>query len=526
MERFKRVDFEGFCFVLPGETFEEIEPSTEDRPRPRVCSDWVHSSDFGITRVSDGSRYNDITSPPFQDKTYQAPGRDGAYYFESFYNARQIQVSFAFDHMSETQLRALRKRFDGKNMGELIFDEYPFKAYTVKLQQPLQVKYVCFDEEVGVREDEVTPIFERVYKGEGTINFICYDPFARAVHPYLSQYDEFNYPNIGEWAEASGLEAGPQDFTDKKLVLYNNGDYPAEYKIYIPFELMSEPLTLRISAGDESLYILQLGAITTKLSTNDEFILIDMERHLIKGANFERVPTGTIYNSYIISGDFGNLPISDGREIKVEIIGNRTNGWILPTKQPTNRVIFMTEASLSSAQNYDGDTFGFGYGPFENTSNEWVFKGGSTLSVASNSVVFSTPTEFYFNKNDYPAEAAFGTDVTSYFTFFKNRGRGSGTDYWISVFCTPSSDTATLSSNDRVIKATPFLCDQQISLYENVQNSAISPEIQLNTTYVIYISSTSTGVPSATIPAWDTEVGNILSADDVTSTFKLDYRYF
>jgi hypothetical protein len=88
MERFKRVDFEGFCFVLPGETFEEIEPSTEDEPKPRVCSDWVHSSDFGITRVSDGSRYNDITSPPFQDKTYQAPGRDGAYYFESFYNAR------------------------------------------------------------------------------------------------------------------------------------------------------------------------------------------------------------------------------------------------------------------------------------------------------------------------------------------------------------------------------------------------------------------------------------------------------
>jgi hypothetical protein len=48
-------------------------------------------------------------------------------------------------------------------VGPLWFAEYPFKVYEAKVKTPVVLKYLCFDEN-GVNK----------YKGEGTVNFICY----------------------------------------------------------------------------------------------------------------------------------------------------------------------------------------------------------------------------------------------------------------------------------------------------------------------------------------------------------------
>ena len=45
-----------------------------------------HSSDLGIVRVSDGSRYSENLLPSFQDKTVTVPGKDETYYFGSFFS--------------------------------------------------------------------------------------------------------------------------------------------------------------------------------------------------------------------------------------------------------------------------------------------------------------------------------------------------------------------------------------------------------------------------------------------------------
>jgi hypothetical protein len=47
-----------------------------------------HSSELGIVRVSDGSRFNENLLPTMQDKTVQVPGGDGTYYFGSYYTQR------------------------------------------------------------------------------------------------------------------------------------------------------------------------------------------------------------------------------------------------------------------------------------------------------------------------------------------------------------------------------------------------------------------------------------------------------
>ena len=69
----------------------------------------VHSSDMGIIRTSDGSRFNENLLPTFTDKTVQIPGGDGTYYFGSNYTQRQIPISVATDELTETQFRQLKQ---------------------------------------------------------------------------------------------------------------------------------------------------------------------------------------------------------------------------------------------------------------------------------------------------------------------------------------------------------------------------------------------------------------------------------
>jgi phage-related protein len=64
----------------------------------------VHSSDLGIVRTSDGSRFNENLLPTMQDKTVQVPGGDGTYYFGSYYTQKPLSVSFAFDALTEEQI--------------------------------------------------------------------------------------------------------------------------------------------------------------------------------------------------------------------------------------------------------------------------------------------------------------------------------------------------------------------------------------------------------------------------------------
>ena len=57
----------------------------------------VHSSELGIIRVSEGSRFNENLLPSSKDVTIQVPGGDGTYYFGSYYTQKPITISYAFD---------------------------------------------------------------------------------------------------------------------------------------------------------------------------------------------------------------------------------------------------------------------------------------------------------------------------------------------------------------------------------------------------------------------------------------------
>ena len=106
----------------------------------------VHSSDLGITRVSGGDRYEEKLHPEVSDRTAEVPGLDGVYYFGSEHRERVFDITLGFDSLTEEQFRKLRTVFSTKEIKELIFDECPYKKYMAKIESPVELSFVCFDE--------------------------------------------------------------------------------------------------------------------------------------------------------------------------------------------------------------------------------------------------------------------------------------------------------------------------------------------------------------------------------------------
>ena len=143
----------------------------------------MHSSDLGIVRTSNGSRFDENLLPTMQDKTVQVPGGDGTYYFGSYYTQRQFSVPFAFDDLTEEEFKLLKKHFGGKEIRDLFFDEKPDRIYSAKVTGTATIKHIPFN------ENGMT-----IYKGEGSIQFTCYYPFARATSPQTGGVNEGDVP--------------------------------------------------------------------------------------------------------------------------------------------------------------------------------------------------------------------------------------------------------------------------------------------------------------------------------------------
>ena len=182
----------------------------------------IHSTELGIVRVSSGSRYDDGLLPTIQDKAVQVPGGDGTYLFGSYYTQRQFTIQFAFDALSDVQLRRLRAVFGDKQVHPLIFDETPYKYYMAKVTGNATAKHLAFDAPGG----------KRIFKGEGTLQFTCYFPFARSRFKYLNEYYPGNIPewrdeddnNTEEWREGSGI----REYDSTYDVLQVGGVIPSE----------------------------------------------------------------------------------------------------------------------------------------------------------------------------------------------------------------------------------------------------------------------------------------------------------
>ena len=280
------------------------------------------SESLGIVRVSDGSRYNEDLVPTTQDKTVQVPGGDGFYYFGSDYTQKPFTIPIAFDGLTEKQFRELQQVFGTKELGKLVFDERPYKYYMVKSSKP-QLKYICFGKDG-----------ERIYKGEGTLSFTAYYPFAKSIFKFLEKEKEEEtgkevyvlrktYSNIEEWAEASGMKA--QGTLDKvpespiegvySISVYNAGDLETDFILKFnsaPGDAVNIELSKQ-NVGNKKAF---LNLKKFSLKNTDTGFQINTKTNLIEGFNAEGL-TGTLYNENIIQGDFFKIPPREDYQISV-----------------------------------------------------------------------------------------------------------------------------------------------------------------------------------------------------------------
>ena len=298
----------------------------------------IHSSELGVFRVSDGNRYSENLLPTIQDKIIQRPGADGTFYYGSYYTQKPFNLPIAFDELTEEQLRRLKTLFSDKKPHDLIFDEAPYKVYKVKATGTPNLKYVCFDkpkkrtyDELNLNESEyVGPLYgmgprsnePRVYKGEGQLNFVAYEPFARSRYKYLDEYTFKNIPEWGPmdenvassvyhnyygWAESSRMVTSKtkkkfqsksyqiDQVTPNGVMYYNPGDKEAPFKLDFYFTSHFPGCTI-----GQSLF----GLSDFDLYEGDSGIRINTHLHLVEGIDDTGAATGTLYNKYILAGDF------------------------------------------------------------------------------------------------------------------------------------------------------------------------------------------------------------------------------
>lgn len=240
----------------------------------------MHSSDLGIVRTSNGSRFDENLLPTMQDKTVPVPGGDGTYYFGSYYTQRQFSVSFAFDSLTEEQVATLKSHFGDKKIQDLIFDERPYKIYRAKVTGSATLKYIPFSEGAT----------NRLYKGEGTLQFTCYEPFARCAFTNKT-YNELKpqYTNIDEWWDASKIEQGG-----------NFGD------IEVPF-------TVKTSGIGQ--VVLSTGTVSWNIPSN-----INTEIILNTKIGLALDESGRIYNEYFSGNTTLKIPVGASAEETANLI--------------------------------------------------------------------------------------------------------------------------------------------------------------------------------------------------------------
>lgn len=215
--------------------------------------------DFGIYRTSDGSQYSIPLIPELNEKTADSIGNDGMYYFETFHKKINFTIKFAFDRLTEQKLRELKLWLNGKEMGDLWFCEAPYKVYTAKVTGTPQLSALPFEEIIDGVE-------KRVYKGTGSVQFVCYWPYAHTpdyvaykfgteywtVDGHIKTNYQIHFPGHA-YAEWSDIIANFPSTATEVCVGENPGDLPAPFTV--EYANLAAPITLTV--GTASITVLE-----------------------------------------------------------------------------------------------------------------------------------------------------------------------------------------------------------------------------------------------------------------------------
>lgn len=304
-----------------------------------------HSSELGIVRINTGNRAEMPLSPSFKDSTAEVPGGKGLYYFNTQIQQRQFTINFAYDDLTEEDVRELREWLNPLEQGELIFDEEPYKAYTVKPNTQPKLSYLVFDKQITTEtfklyEPSTVRSSGRLYKGEGAIGLTAYYPYAKAPSKELSYYNsntkEGGFGSQDEWKIAAGFD---KEVQLDSLECYNRGDI--ETPVTLNFKVAKDINTNETVRGNVGVELYsgttsQTGTLigyvymdTSKMSINMIYT-INSKLELITDKN------GKACNDIIIASKFFYLPSREKCFFKVNYLSGYTGEQTNSTTAITN----------------------------------------------------------------------------------------------------------------------------------------------------------------------------------------------
>lgn len=256
----------------------------------------VHSSQLNIKRVSSGDRYN-INIVPKQEVVTNSLLGNGQEIGRVDLMGKEFNINIAFDSMTEENFQKICSLFTLKGMGELIFDETPYKKYRVSISSPPQINWISFNEKG-----------KRIYKGEGTINFTSYLPYAEMVSYYVEDYIDTQLMGDGKIDITSeekryleshfmcnlftnlGQEKPYNKMGDKQVFLPYNRSLEIVPTIYLHIDPLNKPDTIGFrfyNAGDGSgstKHYYTLGLSNLNLKPEDEYLIINLRDNVAYGA--------------------------------------------------------------------------------------------------------------------------------------------------------------------------------------------------------------------------------------------------
>ena len=298
------------------------------------------ASELGLIKVNNGKRQDDEVLPASEDTTIDIPGNDGVYYIKGKYQQREFKIDFAYDGLSEDDIKKIREWLAPQKECRLIFSERPYKYYMAKPKSAPKLSYIAFDANDG----------SRVYKGEGSVQFVCYYPWARSVAKNKDDLIAFFNKGHENDKDYVSYEVTKQQLTGCNLFAnreeeinnaasgsgfeFNNwGQLPTPFKFYFDVESAATPgqyWKIFIDNRAETM-VLDLSQFESGKS-----YCIDTENHLITRCIKTTDTNGNttyiieesngsvpILNGAIVAGDFFDLPVVSGYTLKFDgIDGN------------------------------------------------------------------------------------------------------------------------------------------------------------------------------------------------------------
>ena len=304
-----------------------------------------HSSELGIVRINTGNRAEMPLSPSFKDSTAEVPGGKGLYYFNTQIQQRQFTINFAYDDLTEEDVRELREWLNPLEQGELIFDEEPYKVYTVKPNTQPKLSYLVFNKEITTEtfklyEPSTVRSSGRLYKGEGAIGLTAYYPYAKAPSKKLSYYDpntkEGGFGSQDEWKIAAGFN---KEVQLDSLECYNRGDI--ETPVTLNFKIAKDINTNEAVSGNVGIEL--YSGTTSQIGTRIGYVYMDASKMSVNviytiNSKLELITdiNGVARNDIIVASKFFYLPPREKCFFSVNYLSGYTGEQTNSTTAITN----------------------------------------------------------------------------------------------------------------------------------------------------------------------------------------------